>query len=212
MHELGLQGSDEALGHRVVQGGSSPSHRRNDADLRKTLAERDRCVLDAAVGMMHEPRGWLTLPHRHLEGIDHELRPHVGAHRPPDDPSRIGVQDEGQIQEVFPRRYVGDVRQPDPIGLAGHEVPAEQVRRWSSPWIAASGSTLLAPHTTPESRGSHQSSYPPASAPYSERTQLGVYPRVPVSLAAPAMDLADLLDEKCVLSSPLRGWPGSPDR
>src|SRR3712207_2231821 len=41
--------------------------------LRKALAERDRCVLNAAIRMMHEARGWLTPPHRHLEGIDHEL-------------------------------------------------------------------------------------------------------------------------------------------
>jgi hypothetical protein len=49
MHELGLQGGDEALCHRVVQGGSGPSHRRNDADLFEALAEGDRRVLDAAV-------------------------------------------------------------------------------------------------------------------------------------------------------------------
>lgn len=31
-------------------------------------------------------------------------------------------ENEGQIEEAFSRRYVGDVRQPDPVGLSGHEV------------------------------------------------------------------------------------------
>src|SRR5215210_6780134 len=75
MHELGLQGGDEALRHRVVQGTPGPSHRRDDASLRKALAERDRRVLDAAVGMMDESRGWPTPPHRQLKGIDHEFCP-----------------------------------------------------------------------------------------------------------------------------------------
>src|SRR5215210_24710 len=210
MHELGLQGGDEALCHRVVQGGSGPSHRRNDADLFEALAEGDRCVLDAAVGMMHESRRWLTPPHRHLEGIHHKLGSHVGVHRPPDDPTRMGVQDEGQVEEALPRRYVRDVRHPDPVGLSGHEVPAKQIWGGSSPRIAAGGSTLLAPHTTPESLDSHQSSYPPACAFHSERTQLGMYPWVAVGLAAPAMDLADHFDEKCVPPSPLRRRPAAP--
>src|SRR5215218_4224324 len=110
--------------------------------------------------MMHEAGRWLAPPDRHLKGADHELRPHVVLHGPPDDPSRMGVQDEGQIQKAFLRRYVGDVRQPDPVGPSGHEVPAKQVRGGSSPRIAAGGSTLLAPHTAPESRSSQSVELP----------------------------------------------------
>ena len=52
MHEeFGLQGGDEALRHGVIQSGSGPSHRCNDTDLFEALAERDRRVLDAAIGM-----------------------------------------------------------------------------------------------------------------------------------------------------------------
>src|SRR5215207_10876634 len=98
MDELGLQGGNEALRHRVVQGSSGPSHRGDDADLCKALAEGDSRVLGAALGMMHESCGWLAPPERHLQRVDHELRPHVVLHRPPDDPSRMGVLDEGQIQ------------------------------------------------------------------------------------------------------------------
>ena len=137
------------------------------------------------------------------------LSSHVGVHRPPDDPSRMGVQDEGQVEEAFPCRYVGDVRQPDPVGLAGDEVPAKQVWGGSSPRITTGGSTLLAPHTASQPCDFHQSGYPPASAPYSERTQLGVYPRVAVGLSAPAVDLADLLGEGGVLAAPVGGWPAA---
>src|SRR5215216_3726366 len=52
MHEFGLQGGDAALRHGVVQGGSGPAHRGDDAGLFEALAERERRVLDAAIGMM----------------------------------------------------------------------------------------------------------------------------------------------------------------
>src|ERR687886_2918109 len=122
----------------------------------------------------------------------------------------MGVQDEGEVEEAFPCRYVGDVRQPDPVGPTGDEVPAKQVRGGSGPRVTTGGSTLLAAHATPESHSSHQSCYPPESAPYSERTQLGVYPRVAVGLSAPAVDLADLLGEGGVLAAPVGGRPAPP--
>jgi hypothetical protein len=134
MHEeFGLQGGDEALRHRVVQGGPAPSHRSNDADLFEALAEGDSRVLGTAIGMMHESCGWLASPYCHLEGVEHELGFHVSVHRPPDDLARVGIQDEGQVEEPLLRRYVGDVRQPNLIGLSGNELPAEQIRCGSSP-------------------------------------------------------------------------------
>jgi hypothetical protein len=159
---------------------------------------------------MDESRRWFASPYRHLRRIYHELRPHVGVHRPSDDLARVGVKDEGQIQDPFPRRYVRDVRQPDPVGPTGHEVPAKQIRGGSSPWITAGGCALLTPHTVSKPCGSHQASYPPASASYSKRRQLGVYPRVTVGLAAAAMDLADPLGEGGVLLGPLRRRPAAP--
>ena len=178
--------------------------------LRKALAEGDRCVLNAAIRMMHEARGWLTPPHRHLEGIDHELCPHVGVHRPSNDPARMGVQDEGQVEEALPRRYVGDVRQPDPVRLSGHEVPAKQIRCRSSPRITASGSPFAASRATSEPGGSHQPRYSPSTATDPERTELGMHSRISVGLAAPTMDLADLLGEESILSLPLRGRSAAP--
>jgi hypothetical protein len=210
MYELGLQGGNEALRHRIVQSGSVPSHRRNDADLRKALAEGDRCVLNAAVGMMHESRGWLTPPYRHLEGIDHELCSHVGVHRPSNDPARMSVQDEGQVEEALPCRYVSDVRQPYPVGLSGHEVPAKQIRCRSSPRITASGSPFAASRATSEPGGSHQPRYSPSTATDPERTELGMHSRISVGLAAPTMDLADLLGEESILSPPLGGRSAAP--
>ena len=76
--------------------------------------------------MMHESRRWLAPPYRYLQGLDHELRPHVGVYRPPDDPARMGVQDEGQVERKPSR--VGTLCPPARpcVGPTGHEVPAEQ--------------------------------------------------------------------------------------
>ena len=69
-----------------------PVLRKNDADLFKALAKRDRRVLNPAVGMMHDEAGDRSVPpYRHLQSTGHELRSHVGVHRPPDDPARISV-------------------------------------------------------------------------------------------------------------------------
>src|SRR4051794_3380160 len=91
MHKFGLQGGDKALRHGVVQSGSGPSHRRNDASLFEALAERDRRVLDATIGMMHEAGNRSASPYRHLQGVDHELCPHMRGHRPTDNPARMSV-------------------------------------------------------------------------------------------------------------------------
>src|SRR5215217_7557381 len=123
--------------------------------LRGACRTRSPCTLGAAIGMMHESCGWLAPPYRHLQGVDHEFRLHVRGHRPPDDLARVGIQDEGHVEEAFLRRYVGDVRQPDLIGLSGNELPAKQIRCGSSPWVAAGGFTLLAAHATPKPRDPH---------------------------------------------------------
>src|SRR5215203_4250113 len=143
----------------------------------------------------------------------HRLRalcPHVRVHRPPDNPARMGVHDEGQVEKALSRRYVRDVRQPDPVGLSGHEVPAKQVWCGSSPRITASSSTLLTPHTALEPGGFHQPCYSLQTPTDPKRAKLCVYARVAVSLAAPTMDLADLLGEKGVLPPPLRERPAAP--
>src|SRR5215218_8828328 len=70
MHELRLQGGDEAFRHGIVQGSSGPSHRGNDAHLFEALAKRDCRVLGAAVGMMNESGRWLAPPDRHLQRVD----------------------------------------------------------------------------------------------------------------------------------------------
>jgi hypothetical protein len=49
----------------------------------------------------------LPPPHGYPEGIHDEFRAHVGVHRPPNDLlALVGVQDEGQMLQTFPRRYV----------------------------------------------------------------------------------------------------------
>src|SRR5215217_3502411 len=93
----------------------------------------------------------------------------------------MGVHDEGQVEKALSRRYVRDVRQPDPVGLTGHEVPAKQVRCGSSPRITASSSTLLTPHTALEPGGFHQPCYSPPTATDPKRAKLCVYPRIAVS-------------------------------
>jgi hypothetical protein len=47
-----------------------------------------------------------------LQGIKHKARVGRGAYSPADDPPRVSVDDEGNVDEPLPGRDVGEVRQP----------------------------------------------------------------------------------------------------
>ena len=78
-------------------------------------------VVDHAVGA--------TLPERHVEGVEHELRAQVVSHGPADHAAAEGIQHDGEVQEPRPGGDVGDVRNPEPIGCVGGEVALNQVWR-----------------------------------------------------------------------------------
>lgn len=49
---------------------------------------------------------------RLLEGIEDEPRMRRSADAPADDPAGIGVDDEGDVNEPFPGRDIGEIRHP----------------------------------------------------------------------------------------------------
>ena len=90
--------------------------------------------------MVDQAGSGLPSPHGHLEGVDYELGPKMAFHRPPDDPARVDVEDEGQIQEAFPRGDVRDVCYPDLVYFRGREAALkkrpERISR-SDGWCAS---------------------------------------------------------------------------
>ena len=98
-------------------------------DTVRVSAEGQRGVLHSLVGVVHEPRSWFAPRDHHLQGVDHELGPQAGRHRPANHPTAAGVEDEGQAEEAFSRAYLGYVRHPELVRPFRGEVPSDQVGR-----------------------------------------------------------------------------------
>jgi hypothetical protein len=71
--ELLLQGGEEALGDGVIEAVASGAHRAGDARLPGGLAEGQRYVLRALVGVVDQARLRAPAGDRHLQGVDDQL-------------------------------------------------------------------------------------------------------------------------------------------
>jgi hypothetical protein len=83
----------------------------------------------AVVAVVDQPGGGFALVQRHADGVEDELAAQVIGHRPPDDPPSAGIDDHGEVEEALPRAQVGDVGNPQLVGLLGDELPLDQIRR-----------------------------------------------------------------------------------
>jgi hypothetical protein len=114
------------LAHGVVEAIADSAHRRPHPSLRTALAEGERGVLAALVGMM-DHAGCAPLRERHVQRLEHQLGAQVSLHGPANDASAERVEDHGEIEKAGPGRDVGDVGDPQPIGRRGAEVALDQV-------------------------------------------------------------------------------------
>ena len=96
LDELGLEGREEALAHRVVVGVADGAHRGPDTSLFAPQPEGNGCVLRALVAVMNDLIG-STLLERHVERIEHEVSLQIRLHGPADDASAPRVDHNRQI-------------------------------------------------------------------------------------------------------------------
>lgn len=103
--------------------------------------------------MMHYT--WSRLPtlDGHPQGVHDDLRSEVILHRPTDHPTRVDIEDEGQIEEAFPRGDLGDIRHPDPVHLRGREAPLDRIfdRKIAPAPTGAPSSPAALPRVQPRS-------------------------------------------------------------
>ena len=78
--------------------------------------------------MMDDIAG-LALVQSHVQRSQHQLGAQVIGHRPADDAPCAGIEDHGQKQKPRPGRDIGDIGHVELIGLSGHEVALNQIRR-----------------------------------------------------------------------------------
>src|SRR2546422_7839578 len=73
MNELGLEGCEEALRHRVVPAVADAAHAADDATSGQLRAIHVAGVLASAVGVMNESSLRLAYPQSHPERVEREL-------------------------------------------------------------------------------------------------------------------------------------------
>ena len=73
-------------------------------------------VLAAAIGVMQQGVGLAASPDRHHQRIGHELRGHLGLHRPAHHTPREQIDDGRDIEPAFRRPDIGEVSDPFAVG------------------------------------------------------------------------------------------------
>src|SRR5579859_4811263 len=84
--QFALQGSKEALGPRVVVAITHRAHRAADADGLTALAEEQRGVLTAVIGVVDDALARSPVPDRHLQRAHDQFAPEMVSHGPASPP------------------------------------------------------------------------------------------------------------------------------
>ena len=139
--QLGLQGLEEGLDHRIIIAVPFPGHRDPDAVFPQLGLILDRTILTAAIGVMGQPLTGSSDRQGFAQRLESQFLVQPVADRPANHPPGEQVENHGQVQPALPRPHVReilsansllDVQQeeesmslhPEPIG----EIPVETVR------------------------------------------------------------------------------------
>ncbi len=93
--------------------------------------------LRAAIRVCDQACLWSAQAVGHLERVEHELGTHVRCELPPDDPSAVAVEDEGEVDEAVPCSDVGEIGDPFLVRAARGEVALQEITGTSA--AASSG-------------------------------------------------------------------------
>lgn len=116
MDDLGLVKPVDGLSEGIVVAVANAADGGFDPGFGEPLAVSNADVLRASVGMVHQTTAfdWSALVQGLLEGIEHEARMRRSRYAPANNPSGIGIDDEGHIDEAAPRADIEPVLGLDP--------------------------------------------------------------------------------------------------
>ena len=129
--------------------------------LRQRLPKFDGRVLRSLVRMVNDPFRPAS-PDRHVQGIDHQLGPQVGCHRPAHHAAAEGIHHYGQIQKPRPGPDVGNIGNPELVRPVRRKVTIHQIRGSARPPLASDASSEFAGVGSPPPLPPLSSDAPPA--------------------------------------------------
>ena len=164
---------------------------------RALLAEGQRDVLAALVGVMDQPGAGRRRASAICEGVDDELGAHVIGHRPADDPAGEDVLDGGEVEPALPGAQVGDVGDPEPVRAprrrTSRSTRSSQTRTPGTRIVVRPGAWATRPER-PAWRIEPLDALAPDPLAVAEH-ELGVDARRPIDPAVRCVDLADPLEQ-----------------
>jgi hypothetical protein len=129
----------------------------------------------------------------HGERSDGEFGTHVIAHGPTNHLAGEQVEDHGQVEPALAGRNVGDIGQPDLIGLVGDKVLIQQVCRHREGMLAVGcAHAIAARRPSPETVLAHDPLDPLAADGLTLGSQFGVDARRSVSFLVLCMNPPDI--------------------
>src|SRR3984957_2154983 len=161
MDDLSLVEAVNRFGEGVVVRVADAAEGRLDPSFGETLGVLDREILDAAIAMMDEAAaaGGPSVMERLFESVQDEARMRCPAGSSANDPPRVGVDDEGDIDEAGPGRDIRKIGQPQTVRRGSVELSVHMIRRTGGPPCAQ----RLASDRSPKAHAPHQSRHRAAS-------------------------------------------------
>ena len=151
-----------------------------------------------------------ALPQRQVERLEHQLRAQMGLHRPAHDPAAENIKHHREVEKPGPGRDVGDIGDPQAIGLRRDEVALDQIGRRPRAAIAHRGVDPLAPADPDQTGLFQQPRHPLAPDLMPSAREFGVDPWRAIGRARALMNRAHAKAELRIGAAARRGRPLAP--
>lgn len=131
MDGLTLEQAIDRLREGFVVTVDNAAHRGFDPGFRQTLSVATRQVLRARVAVLNQPHALsgTAIMHCLFEGIENETRMRRAAEAPANDLAGIGIDDEGDVDEILPSGDIGEIRLPQHVWCHNMELAVHTVQR-----------------------------------------------------------------------------------
>ena len=128
MHVFRFQRMEEAFHHGIVPAVPAPTHARRQAVFGEQCAVGGGGVLRPAVRMMHHAVRWSSVFHGHGECRRGQFLSQAAPHSPGNDPTRVEIKHDRQIEPALGGPDIRDVAGPHPVGCGHRKLTVEGVR------------------------------------------------------------------------------------
>ena len=163
-------------------------------------------TLAAAIGVMDESILGAAAGDRHLDCIGDQLGSEVLTQGPADHFARVAIEHRRQVEPALPTAAVGDVGDPEAVGLDRVPLAADEVGRGGDARDAHRGGAPLAPDQARDALLAHQSSNALSPDVDLATGEHRLHPRGAVGLTRVGMDLTDCRSDHPVSERPLARW------